>query len=101
MMLHSRRFQAGAALLSVLIAGAPLGCGGDDPSNPPPPPPPPPAGTEPMITRFEANLTRVAPMGRVTLTWAVTNADKVSIAATPGGALVTDSTMLTGMIESG
>jgi cysteine-rich repeat protein len=85
------RIALASATLGALLAG----CGGGDDT-----PPPPPGGQPPTINSFTANPAATAPGGTVTLTWSVSNATSVSIAAMPGGVVLERSTEPNGMVTS-
>lgn len=58
------------------------------------------AGGGPMVVGFAASAAQAMMGETVTLTWEVTGATSVSIAAMPGGTLLDSSPMLTGMLDT-
>lgn len=85
-----RRSLLSLLLLSLGATG--IGCGSDE-STPP--------ATKPTITTFSASANTVASGATVELTYKVTDATSVSIAANPGGTLLASTATLEGKVTSG
>lgn len=79
-----------ALITTTVLAAGPTGCGDDapDPSK------------LPVIRSFTASRTVVATGTRVTLSWTVENATRVSVDATPGGSVLEAAATLSGSLES-